>query len=239
MLTCVLAALLFTSCVKKVDEPLTVKTYGKIQVYHAAVDAPAIDFIVDGKKVNTDSLAYPKGIPYYDAELLTGKKNTYKVVAAKNSQSVSVDSLTMTNADKGYSVFVYQDKDAAKTVRTLYVPDDLLAPPAGKAKVRLVQLISDFSVSMDAQFVAPKAAATAAIDYASLTFPKITDFIYLPKGTYDLKFKLSGQTTTPITFTDITVEEGKIYTLVARGLSNVATTATKNRGAALSIVTNK
>ena len=239
ILTIVLTALLFSNCKKTVDEPLVVKTYGKIQVYNAAVDAPAIDFQVDGKKLNTDSLAYPKGIFYQDAELTTGKKNIYKIMAAKSNQAISIDSLTMNTTDVGYSVFVYQDKDAAKTIRSFYSPDNLLAPPAGKAKVRLVQLISDFNVNVDVQAVAPGGAATTASDFQNVSFPKVTDFINLAKGTYDLKFKISGQTTAPVTITGVIIEEGKIYTLIARGLSNVATTATKNRGPALSIVTNK
>ncbi len=227
------------SCGKKDDTTLEVKTYGKIQVYNAAVDAPAIDFQVDSKKMNTDSLAYPKGIPYVDAVLTTGKKNIYKVLASKTNQLISTDSLTMNTTDVGYSVFVYQDKDAAKTLRTFYSPDNLLAPPAGNAKVRIAQLISDFNVNVDIQAVAPGAAATQASQFTNISFPKITDFVNIPKGTYDLKFKISGQTTAPVTFTGVMIEEGKIYTLIARGLANVAPTVTKNRAAGLSIVTNK
>ncbi len=232
-------SLFFSSCKPTETIPEVPKIYGKIQVFHAAVDAPAIDFQVDGKKVNTDSLAYPKGAPYYDALLTEGKKNAYKVLAAKSGQSISTDSLTMTSKDIGYSVFVYQDKDAAKTIRTLYGPDNLLAPPAGNAKIRLVFLIPDFNVNVDVQAVTSGGEATSASDFQNVTFPKITDFKPLPKGTYDLKVKFSGQTTSRLTFTNIVLEEGKIYTLVARGLFNIAPTQTNNRGPALSIVTNK
>lgn len=233
------AVLLFNSCKPTEEEPVVVKSYGKIQVFHAAVDAPAINFEVDGKKMNTDSLSYPKGTPYFDAELTAGKKNVYKIVAAKSSQNLSIDSLTMNTTDVGYSVFVYQDKDAAKTIRSIYSPDNLLAPPAGKAKVRLVFLIPDFNVNVDVQVVTSGGEATSSSDFPNVSFPKMTDFINLPKGTYDLKVKFAGQTTSRLTFTNVAIEDGKIYTLVARGLFNVAPTLTNNRGPALSIVTNK
>lgn len=234
-----IAALFLTSCTPDSPTPTVVKEYGKIQVFHTAVDAPAIDFQVDGKKINSDSLVYAKGTPYYNALLTAGKKNAYKVTTAKTGQAITADSLTMKTTDVGYSVFIYQDRDASKTIRTLYGPDNLLAPIAGNAKVRLVFLIPDFNVNVDVQAVSSGGEATSVSDFQNITFPKITDFKPLPKGTYDLKVKFSGQTTSRLTFTNIVLEEGKIYTLVARGLFNIAPTQTNNRGPALSIVKNQ
>ncbi len=240
ILSLAVVALFFASCKGDDTTPNVEKQYGKIQVFHAAIDAPAIDFQVDSKKINTDSLVYSKGTTYYDALLTTGKKNVYKVTTAKTGQSITTDSLTMTTKDVGYSVFIYKDKDAAKTIRTLYGPDNLLAPSAGNAKVRLVFLIPDFfSNGADIQVVTPGSESTSTSQFKDITFPKIADYINLPKGTYDVKVKIAGETKSQITFTNVTIEEGKIYTLVARGLFNVATTVTNNRGPALSVITNK
>ncbi|MBL7816808.1 MAG: DUF4397 domain-containing protein [Saprospiraceae bacterium] len=229
------AALFFSSCQPDTEEPVVVKEYGKIQVFHAAVDARAIDFQVDGSKINADSIVYGKGTNYYEALLTTGKKTVFKVVSSKSGAVVSTDSLALNTTDVGYSVFVYQDKDAAKTVRTLYGPDNLLAPAAGKAKVRLVHLIPDVNVNIDVEAVAPGGVATINSQFPNVPFPKISDFVELTNGTYDLKFKISGQTNVLFTVPNVVVESGKIYTLVARGLAN----AVAPRGQAVSIITNK
>ena len=231
------AAMFFTSCTPDEPTPTVVKEYGKIQVFHAAVDAPAIDFQVDGKKVNLDSVIYSKGTPYYETELTAGKKTNFKVLASKTGQSISIDSLQLNSKDVGYSVFVYQDKNAAKTIRTLYGPDNLLAPAAGKAKVRLVHLIPDFIVNVDVEAVASGGIATTNSQFPNIIFPKITDYVELAKGTYDLKFKISGQTNVLLNVKDVTVVDGKIYTLVARGLYNKV--APDTRAQALTVITNK
>lgn len=235
IITLATAALFLTSCKPDETTPTVVKEYGKIQVFHAAVDAPAIDFQVNGKKINIDSIIYSKGTAYYETELTAGKKTSFKVLTAKTSQSISLDSLQLNSKDVGYSVFIYQDKDAAKTIRTLYGPDNLLAPAAGKAKVRLVHLIPDANVNIDVEAVAPGAVATTNSQFSNISFPNLANYIELAKGTYDFKIKISGTTNLLFSVPNVTFEEGKIYTFVARGLVN----AVAPRGAAVSIITNK
>ena len=228
----VLSVFLF-SCKPTTDETTVTKTYGKIQVFHAAIEAPAINFLVDEVKINTDSLSYSKGTPYYLAVLTANKKNLFKVFIAKSGQMIAKDSLEMKITDVGYSVFVYQDKDASKTLRTIYTPDNLLAPAAGKAKVRFVHLLSDASVNIDVEAVAPGGSATEASQFTNLSFPKISDYIEMAKGTYDLKIKISGQKNVILNVTGVTIEEGKIYSLVARGYSQLSNKA------GVTLITNK
>jgi Domain of unknown function (DUF4397) len=227
-------AFFFASCQPDPEpEPIVVKAYGKIQVFHAAIDAPAIDFQVDGAKINADSLSYSKGTPYYSALLTTGKKNVFKTIIAKTAQVISTDSLAMNEGDVGYSVFVYQDKDAAKTVRTLSTPDNLIAPTSGKGKVRFVHLIPDANVNIDVEAVASGGIASANNTFPNLAFPKIADYVELAPGTYDLKIKVSGTTNTILNVTGVVVESGKIYSLVARGYSQLANKS------GVTIITNK
>jgi hypothetical protein len=227
-------AIFFTSCKPDTEPtPVVVKTYAKIQVFHAALDASAIDFQVDGTRINADSLPYAKGTPYYSAELTTGKKTVFRALLAKTNQLISTDSLALNSGDVGYSVFVYQDKDAAKTVRTLNTSDDLLAPAAGKAKVRFVHLISDANVNVDVEAVAVGGSATTNNTFPNLTFPKVSPFVELSSGTYDLLLKIPGTTNTLLKVKDVPVEAGKIYSLVARGSLQLANKA------AVSVITNK
>ena len=238
ILALLVSATMITSCTPDEPEaPVVVKEYGKIQIFHAAVDAPAIDFLVDGTKVNTDSLSYQKGTPYYQALLTTGKKNIYKIVGSKSGQSISTDSLQMNTTDVGYSVFVYQDKDAAGTIRSFYSPDNLLSPTAGKAKIRLVHLIPDANVNIDVELVAPGGSASTSSQFPNVAFPKIMDYIEMSKGSYDVIFKISGLTNRLFTVPNVSFEEGKIYTLAASGLVQLA--SSNPRSAKVTVITNK
>ena len=231
------ATLFFTACKPEDTTPTVVKETGKIQVFHAAVDAPAIDFQVDSKKVNTDSLVYSKGTAYFSAEFTAGNKTGYKIISSKTGQAISADSLQLESKDKGYSVFLYQDKDAAKTIRAFSVPDILLLPAAGKAKIRLVNLMPDVNNNIDVEAVTPGSDVTTSSQFSNVSFPKLTDYVEIPKGSYDFKVKLSGTKTTLPSFPNVTFtfEEGKIYTVVARGYAN----KTGVSGGTLTIITNK
>ncbi len=231
------ATLIFTACKPEDTTPTVVKETGKIQFYHAAVDAPAFDFQVDSKKVNTDSIVYSKGTAYFNAEFTAGKKTGYKIISSKTGQAISTDSLQLESKDKGYSVFLYQDKDATKTIRAFSVPDILLLPAAGKAKIRLVHLMPDVNNNIDVEAVTPGSDVTTNSQFSNVSFPKLTDFIEIPKGSYDFKVKLSGTKTILPSFPNVnfTFEEGKIYTIVVRGYAN----KTGIYGGMLTMITNK
>lgn len=229
MLAFATTSLLLTSC--KPDETIptpVVKTYAKVMLYHGATDAAGVQLLVDGTAKTTDSVKYNAVTPYYQVEV-TGKKNA---VSAKNAIINALDSVLVAK-DVAYSYFLYQENDAAKTVAIIKAIDDLALPTAGKGRIRLVDLIPDYS-GIDVEAVKAGAPATAASTFENVKFKDIRNFVELPAGTYDLKFKLQGQTQLLFTAPNIVITDGKITTLVARGYLNAINT----RGAGLAVIAN-
>jgi hypothetical protein len=214
------STLFLTSCGKDpIEVPVVVKDYAKVMLFHAATDAAAVNLQIDGT-VKGDSIKYGTATAYTQAEL-TGKKIVVSALSAKSGVKIATDSLLM-NKDIGYSYFVYQENDAAKTVAMIKKVDDLSLPAAGNGRVRLANLIPDSQVNMDLEFVAVGALATTNSTFKNIKFKDIVDFVDLKTGSYDVKLKYTGTTqlviTAPLT---ITIADGKLYTFVARGYANV------------------
>jgi hypothetical protein len=227
------ASLLLTSCGADpaVVTPV-VKDYAKVMLVHAATDAAAVNLQIDGS-TKGDSVKYGTATAYNQVEL-TGKKIVVSALGAKSGAKIAVDSLLM-NKDIGYSYFVYQENDAAKTVSLIKSVDNLALPVAGKGRLRLVHLIPDLQVGVDVELVATNGSATSRSDFSNVKFKDIANFIDVAAGTYDVKVKLTGTTqlliTSPIS---ITIADGKLYTVVARGYAN----AVAPRGGTLSVINN-
>jgi hypothetical protein len=203
-----------TSCTPDSD-PVAVKEYGRVLLFHGAVGAPAVDLYVNGVKSNATTLTYGTYSPYaqIEAGTITNKILTKTVTGA------TIDSVSLkANKDVGYSYYAYNEPNGVKVIATT---DALTLPAAGKGKVRLVHLISDIPLNggVDIEAVAPGAAPSPRNDFTNVKFKESRDFIEINKGTYDLKVKSTGTTNVLFTVPNVTIIEGKIVTLVAHGLS--------------------
>jgi hypothetical protein len=203
-----------TSCTPDV-EPVAVKEYGKVLLFHGAVGAPAVDLYVNGAKSNATTLSYGAYSPYaqIEAGTITNKILTKTVTGA------TIDSVSLrANKDVGYSYYAYNEPNSVKVITTT---DALSLPAAGKGKVRLVNLIPDIPSNggIDIEAVAPGAISTSRNDFTNVKFKESRDFVEIAKGTYDLKVKNTGTVTVLFTVPNVTITEGKITTLVAHGLS--------------------
>ena len=163
-----------------------------MMLFHGATDASAINLVIDGVTKNTDSLKYGIATAYNQVEL-TGKRIPISATYAKNGTKIGLDSALM-NKNVGYSYFVYQENDAAKTVAMIKAVDDLTLPAAGKGRIRFVHLIPDAQVDIDVQLVAPGGVATTVSNFTKVKFKDILNFIDVAPGTYDVKVKLTGTT---------------------------------------------
>jgi Domain of unknown function (DUF4397) len=231
------SSLFLTSCGKDVEPVVpVVKNYAKVMLIHAATDAGAVNLQIDGVTKNLDSIKYATATPYYQAELTAGKKVVVGAAYSKSGLKFATDSLLM-NKDIGYSYYIYQENDVAKTLSMIKSVDDLTPPPAGNGRLRLVHLIPDLpvGVGVDVELVAVGAVATNNSSFTNVKFKDIKNFVDVKTGTYDIKVKSSGTTQLLITNAgSITVADGKFTTVVARGYSNAVTP----RGGALTIVPN-
>jgi Domain of unknown function (DUF4397) len=211
---------ILSSC-KPDPDPVVPAVYGKVLLFNGAAGAPAVDLYVDGTKSNATAIAYGGASAYAQIEAGTIAHKLF----TKTVTGAVIDSVPSfkANKDVGYSYYAYKDNDATGSFRVIATTDALTAPAAGKAKIRIVQLIPDIAnnTAIDIEVVATGGIATNRNDFTAVKFKESRDFIELAKGTYDLKVKYTGTTNLVITkATPITLAEGKIYTFVAHGLSS-------------------
>ncbi|MES2457643.1 MAG: DUF4397 domain-containing protein [Bacteroidota bacterium] len=213
ILSCSLA-----SCSKD-DDNFTPPEISGLSVIHASPTTEKLDFYVENTKANTSDFAYTNKIDYLN--LYSGNR---KLVVTKKGLTTPLLSENFTlEAQKGYSLFVYDKFDVLKL---LLLKDDLTAPAATKAKVRFVHL------SPDAPALNLAVAGKETDLFTDKSFKGSTEFVSIDpaeKVTFNVKKKADNAVVA--TLADVKIEAGKIYTIWVKGL--VAATDDTKLGAVI------
>lgn len=199
----------------------TTDARANVTVAHASPDAPGVDLLIDDAVINTAPLEFPSNTGYL--EVMPGTRNI-KVNASGTTTTVINADLVLA-ANMNYSIFAV---DFLADITPIVLEDDLTTPAAGKAHVRFLHLSPD----------APAVDITltdGTIVFGNNEFKQATDFTPLDATTYDLQVRLAGTSTVVLELPNITLEDGKIYTVFAKG--SVNGTADKALGASI-IVAN-
>jgi len=207
-------AMAFTAC-KKDKNPETPKN-AKLSIIHASPGNPELSFYVNGQKANTStSLTYSTTIPYADikpgSQVLSVTKKGASEVLAKSSFDLK--------SANNFSVYV-----AGTPTNTVLVfaQDDLSAPAAGKAKVRFVNM-SPNAGSLDFSVEGKTVALASNQDFKSVTGYSSID----PGNEVTFEIKQNGKTEVLTNLPKVKIEQGKIYTLWAKGIIASADATTK------------
>jgi hypothetical protein len=176
-----------------------------VKVVHASPDAPAVDLLVDNVLAGT-GLTYPNNTSYLN--LTSGTKNIKVNVSGTSTTAIEADVLF--NANKDYSVYAV---DVVSNISALVLEDDLTAPVAGKAHVRFIHL-SPNAPAVDITLT------DGTVIFGNKSFKEFTPFTPLDAGSYDLQVRVAGTSTVALDLGTITIENGNIYTVFAKGLLN-------------------
>lgn len=202
-LICVVAlVLILTSCLDDDDQAAEPLPVAYVSIFHESPDAPSLDVYVDGRTVNrlefTDYTGY---LNFY-----TGDRN-FKISSFNASNSL-VDT-TVNFTDGGfYSVFIVNN---LSNVETLAVRDSSNAPAPGKAKIRFINLSPDapnLDVALD--------DGTSNL-FTGQAFKTPSDFIEVDATSSAFIVRAAGETEELVSIPDIDMQEGKFYTIIARG----------------------
>ncbi len=198
------AVLLFAACSDD-DESITQPTpqsNSSVLVIHASPDAPGVDLLVDNNVAGT-GLTFPNNTGYLTVN--SGTRNI-KVNVSGTSTTVIEANLDL-SADANYSVFAI---DEVSQITALVVQDDLTPPASGNAHVRFLHLSPD----------APAVDITltdGTVVFGNNSFKDFTTFTPLTAGSYDLQVRAAGTSTVVLQLPGIVLEDGKIYSVFAKG----------------------
>lgn len=191
----------------KKDKPTPITGSANVMAVHASADAKAADFYLGDTKINTAAIAYGANTNYVSTPSGSRKAE----FRATENNAVLASATADLVKDKNYSIFFAGAVAAADVV---IVGDDLTAPPAGKAKVRFVNLSTD-NTKVDFKLKEGGKLATGA-DYKS-----VSNFLEVNPGnlTYEI-LKSDDNSVILYTTPALTIEAGKIYTVWLKGSTN-------------------
>ena len=186
------------------DAYVDLTTFGSsnAMVIHTSPDAPGVDLLVDDAVAGTN-LEFPNNTGYL--ALTAGMRNIKVNVTGTASTVIEAD-LTF-EKDKSYSIFAV---DSVTNIGAIVLEDNLAAPMSGNAHVRFIHL-SPNAPAVDITTTA------GTIVFGNKSFKEFTDFTPLAAGSYDLEVRLQGTPTAVLELPGIALEDGKIYTVFAKG----------------------
>jgi len=205
MLVVFTAVLALSGCKKDDNNPVgnpNTSAKAMVMAIHASPDAPGVDLYVDNAKAGSN-LAFPNNTSYLSVD--AGTRDIAVKVAGTSTTVLSANLPVSGNTN--YSVFAI---DSVSKLSALVLTDDLTAPAMGKAHVRFVHL-SPNAPAVDI------AVTGGSVLIANKSFKEYTPFTPLNAGTYNLEVRLAGTTTVVLSLPGITLTEGKIYTVFAKG----------------------
>jgi LPXTG-motif cell wall-anchored protein len=176
-----------------------------VRVVHASPDAPAVDVYVDGNKALSN-------VPFFTASdylpLPAGEHRFQVTPTGQPAASAVIDARATVEAGKAYTVAA---TGKVAEIKPTILADNLSAPAAGKAHVRVVH------ASPDAPAVDIKVKGGAAL-IPNLAFPKDSGYMPVDAGSYDLTVNVAGTDTVALDLAGTRLEAGKIYDIFAVGL---------------------
>lgn len=174
----------------------------KVRVIHASPDAPAVDVFVNGNAVLTN-VGFFAASPYLDLPA-----GTYRVQVAPTGAgagSAVIDANVTIEAGKAYTIAAV---GPVASIKPRVIVDNLSAPAAGQAKVRV------YHFSPDAPAVDVKLANGTTL-ISNLAFPDASNYLEVPAGTYDLQVTPAGGSAVVINLPGTKVDAGQIYSVFA------------------------
>jgi hypothetical protein len=199
------AALTMTSCMDdSANTPIEQTPVAFVSIYHASPDAPDLNILVDGQRLNTSPFDYGDYSGYL--RFFTGARKLQ--FGPYNASNVVIDTTTTFAENKVYSVYVYDNYSNASVLIT----DDNAADPAsGKAKIRIINLAPDQAE------VSLKAGAAETPILNDLAFGEASAFTEIDANTYDFKVVPTAGGDVLLQLPAEAITSGGFYTIVVRG----------------------
>lgn len=209
--TILCTALFFVSCSKENEE-----TKANLMIVNASPNGGSIDASVNNS-VMASGIVYPNNSGY--KTVASGTSNI-RITATGSSNEILNGSVNM-EAGSHYSFYVV---DSAHKRQATFLRDDLSAPAAGKAKVRILHL-SPNSPAVDINITG---SGSSAINLTNRTFNDVKTnanaaaFTEVDAAGLNVQVRAAGTTNTLATVPVPALTAGKIYTIIIKGFAGSA-----------------
>ena len=213
------------SCGKGTATSPTSTTKTQMQLINLSPDLQAVNLWVGLVKQTAYAISYPNSSNYLT---LTNIDSPIQV-RSFSTLVFSGSFVTLNKALKPYlkyTVFVTGLRSDS-TISSIFTVDTASAPATGRGKIRFVNA-SPRSSAFDV-------SANGTIAFTNQAYLKTSSFIELPAGSYEFKIMPTGTSTVISDLKNISILDGKIYTLYCRGVANGADSVAFGAG----VISNK
>jgi hypothetical protein len=176
-----------------------------VRVVHASPDAPGVDVYVDGQRAVTN-LQFKQATDY--AALPAGGRKVQVFATGTGPSGRAVIDATLDLADgRAYTVAAV---NTLARLEALVLTDDLSAPAAGKAHLRVVHAAPD-APAVDV------AVRGGPVVFSNAAFKAATRYTPVDAGSYAFEVRPTGTPQAVLTTPAIALGSGGIYTVFALG----------------------
>ena len=211
-----------SSCGKTGTLPATSNV--QLQVLNLSTDIQPVDLYINSRKFNTTSFRYPNASGYFT---LTTIDTPFQFRSAQTTVStvnlLSVDKVLSFNIK--YSIFItgFKLSNTNNRLDYIFTTDTAAAPTAGRGKVRFVNASAGTNIF--------NITANGTTVFANQSYKNVSPFVEVPAGNYDFRLYSTTSTTTILSeLNNVTVQDGKLYTLYCRGIVGRVDTAAFGMG---------
>jgi hypothetical protein len=176
-----------------------------IRVVHASPDAPAVDVYLNGQRAIAD-LNFTEGTTYTAVPAGSYKVQVFPAGTGPGGKAVIDATLDL----KGGTAYTVAAVNVVAKIEPLVITDDLTAPAAGKAHIRVVH------ASPDAPAV-DVAVKGGPVPFKNAAFKAATPYTPVDAGTYQFEVRPAGTTQAVLTTDPTTLVAGRLYTVFAMG----------------------
>lgn len=222
----------FAACKKDKDDenPAEDEKPARIAIVNASPGSPELSFYYNGTKSNSSPLSYGTAFDYKDFKASTASLASALAI----TENGKADTLFRTNfyfaPEKSYTVFI---ADIPPRITFAISEDPLKVLTDNKANIRFANLspdIGELDVSIAGYY--NYESLFRAIPFKSVSAYSAVD----TREKLNIKVRENGKQEVLIALADISIEEGKTYTIWLRGLNNHQN---DQSGLVLSLITNK
>ncbi len=211
-----------TSCGKTGTLPATSNV--QYQVLNLSTDIQPVDLYINNKKYNATPYRYPNASGYFT---LTTIDTPFQFRSAQTTSS-AVNLLSIRKPlsfNIKYSLFIvgFRFNSKTDTLDYIFTTDTASNPIGGRGKVRFVNASAGSNIF--------NITANATPVFTNQAYKNVSNFVEMPAGNYD--FKLYSTASSSIILTElnnVTIQDGKLYTLYCRGIVGRTDTAAFGMG---------
>lgn len=175
----------------------------RVRVVHAAPDTPAVDIFLDGKVV-WQNVGFAAISDYMDVPA-----GAHKLALAPTGKDASAAILTADTTFAAGTTYTVAAIGLGNVSAKVYT-DDLSAPPAGKARVRVIHFSPD-APGADVEVVGGSKLVQ------NLAFGEASTYLTVDAGAYNLRLVSTGANKVIVQLPNTTVVAGNVYDVMAMG----------------------